>query len=60
MIAFRLKSKRKNNTIQRQKNYCYVCVARMIAAMKSPPGVALPAGFDFNLTKLRLTTEDGD
>jgi len=32
----------------------------MIAAMKSPPGVALPAGFDFNLTKLRLTTEDGD
>jgi hypothetical protein len=31
MIAFRVKSKRKNNTVQQQKNYCYVCVARLIA-----------------------------
>jgi hypothetical protein len=38
MIAFRVKSKRKNNTVQQQKNYCYVCVARLIAIrMRSLP-----------------------
>jgi hypothetical protein len=27
VIAFQIESKRTNNAVQRQRNYCYVCVA---------------------------------
>jgi len=60
VIAFQIKSKRTNDAVQRQRNYCYVCVARLIPLHRKHREGCFSRRALINPSQLWSTPEDFD